>query len=93
MNNKFETPDDIRKFGKTLDGFKQALDKLGQGTMSRSQVLRLSLMWTYLNSKGAKAPARVFLYRMFPRTYFWLLGKGWVSELWVTSPTGKSEQV
>jgi hypothetical protein len=61
---------------------------LSREVMTRSQVLRVSLRWTHLNSKGAKAPVKVFLYRMFPRTYFWLLGKGWVSELWVTSPTG-----
>lgn len=54
--------------------------------MSRSQLLRVSLKWTFLNSKGEEAPVRVFLYRMFPRTYFWLRRKGWVSELWNTRP-------
>ena len=88
LTNKFEIPEDIRQFVKKLDKDKKALDKLSRGIMTRSQVLRLSLTWTYLNSKGAKAPLRVFLYRMFPRTYFWLLGRGWVSELWATRPYG-----
>jgi len=54
--------------------------------MSRSQIMRISLKWTFLNSKGKNAPVRVFLYRAFPRTYFWLLERGWVSELWNTRP-------
>lgn len=54
--------------------------------MSRSQILRTSLRWTYLNSQGKKASVRVFLYRMFPRTYLWFRRKGWVSELWDTRP-------
>lgn len=90
MTKKFEIPKDLQQFIKKFDKDEKAIDKLSRGTMTRSQVLRLSLRWTYLNSKGTKAPVRVFLYRMFPRTYFWLLEKGWVSELWMTSPTGKS---
>ena len=61
--------------------------------MTRSQILRISLRWTYLNSKGARAPVRVSLFRMFPRTYFWLLRKGWVSELWKTIGRHHGRQV
>jgi hypothetical protein len=38
----------------------------------------------YLTPKGKKALLRVVLFRAFPLTYFWLLRRGWVSELWAT---------
>jgi hypothetical protein len=59
----------------------------GEKVPTRSQILRVSLRWTYLNSEGKRSPVRVFLYRLFPRTYFWLRRKDWVSELWITEPT------
>jgi hypothetical protein len=61
----------------------------GAYILTRSQILRISLKTTYLNSEGKRAPVKVFLYGLFPRTYFWLRNRDWVSELWITSPTGE----
>jgi hypothetical protein len=61
--------------------------------MTRSQILRRSLRWIYLNSKGEKAPLKVFFFRVFPQTYFFLLRKGWISELWQTAaPTSERQR-
>jgi hypothetical protein len=65
--------------------------RLGGGAkmLTRSQILRVSLRWTYLNSADKRDPVRVFLYRLFPLTYLWLRRKDWVSELWITEPISR----
>jgi hypothetical protein len=78
-----------RKFNSRSQTLRNKMDKFPPAEDHHKRLEKMGFGFTppqgfyYLTPRGKKAVLRVFLFRAFPLTYFWLRQRGWASELWV----------